>query len=221
MLRYRKAKPFCVLIQAAFMKSFGTAPVLQLMTQSFGQVASLVTLSLLATLAIAPVARSQSVVIPTASPEQAGDSSDLKSVGFLSLPGGQKLMGEAARAVSSGNYTLATSKLKEARQVFNTLSNTYQDLASSFTGVDGRISDSLRRKALDAAQMRDEATYQLALSHRAQNQPELAVPLLSQVIRSQNPTRELGKKAYNQLVELGFADVPYPSTGSAAPTGKK
>jgi hypothetical protein len=209
MLRYRKAKPFCVLIQAAFMKSFGTAPVLQLMTQSFGQVASLVTLSLLATLAIAPVVRSQSVVIPTASPEQAGDSSDLKSVGFLSLPGGQKLMGEAARAVSSGNYTLATSKFKEARQVFNTLSNTYQDLASSFTGVDGRISDSLRRKALDAAQMRDEATYQLA------------VPLLSQVIRSQNPTRELGKKAYNQLVELGFADVPYPSTGSAAPTGKK
>jgi hypothetical protein len=64
---------------------------------------------------------------------------------------------------------------------------------------------------LDAAQMRDEATYQLALAHRAQNQPELAVPLLTQVIRSQNPTRDLGKKSYNQLVELGFADVPYPS----------
>jgi hypothetical protein len=195
------------------MKSFGTARSMQLMTQSFGQVATLVSLSLLATLTIAPLARSQSVVIPTATPDQAADSADLKSVGFLSLQGGQKLMADAARAVSSGNYSLATSKLKESRQVFNTLSNTYQDLASSFTGVDSRISDSLRKKALDAAQMRDEATYQLALSHRAQNQPELAVPLLSQVIRSQNPTRELGKKAYNQLVELGFADVPYPSPG--------
>jgi hypothetical protein len=203
------------------MKSFGTARSNQLMTQSFGQVVTLVSLSLLATLTIAPRARSQSVVIPTATPDQSADSADLKSVGFLSLQGGQKLMADAARAVSSGNYTLATTKFKESRQVFNTLSNTYQDLASSFTGVDSRISDSLRKKALDAAQMRDEATYQLALSHRAQNQPELAVPLLSQVIRSQNPTRELGKKAYNQLVELGFADVPYPSTGNAAPSGKK
>jgi hypothetical protein len=203
------------------MKSFGTARSNQLMTQSFGQVVTLVSLSLLATLTIAPLARSQSVVIPTATPDQSADSADLKSVGFLSLQGGQKLMADAARAVSSGNYTLATTKFKESRQVFNTLSNTYQDLASSFTGVDSRISDSLRKKALDAAQMRDEATYQLALSHRAQNQPELAVPLLSQVIRSQNPTRELGKKAYNQLVELGFADVPYPSTGNAAPSGKK
>lgn len=184
---------------------------MQRLTKSLSQIATLCSLALLATLTIAHPARSQSVVIPTATPDQAGDSADLKSVGFLSLQGGQKLMAEAARAVSSGNYTLATTKFKESRQVFNTLSNTYQDLAGSFTGVDTRVSDSLRKKALDAAQMRDEATYQLALSHRAQNQPELAVPLLSQVVRSQNPTRDLGKKAYNQLVELGFADVPYPS----------
>jgi hypothetical protein len=184
---------------------------MQRLTQSCGQVATILSLSLLATIATAPSARSQSVVIPTATPDQAGDSADLKSVGFLSLKGGQSLMADAARAVSSGNYALATTKLKESRQVFNTLSNTYQELAASFTGVDSRISDSLRKKALDAAQMRDEATYQLALAHRAQNQPELAVPLLTQVIRSQNPTRDLGKKSYNQLVELGFADVPYPS----------
>jgi hypothetical protein len=193
------------------MKSFGTARSKHLMTKSFGQVAPLCALALLATVTIALPARSQSVVIPTATPDQAGDSADLKSVGFLSLKGGQSLMADAARAVSSGNYALATTKLKESRQVFNTLSNTYQELAASFTGVDSRISDSLRKKALDAAQMRDEATYQLALAHRAQNQPELAVPLLTQVIRSQNPTRDLGKKSYNQLVELGFADVPYPS----------
>ncbi len=184
---------------------------MQRLTKSLGQVATLGSLALLATLTIAPLARSQSLTVPTASMDQSADSMELKSVGFLSLQGGQKLMAEATRAVSSGNYTLATTKLKESRQVFNTLSNTYQDLAGSFTGVDSRISDSLRKKAVDAAQMRDEATYQLALTHRAQNQPELAVPLLSQVIRSQNPTRELGKKAYNQLVELGFADVPYPS----------
>jgi hypothetical protein len=131
-------------------------------------------------------------------------------MGFLSLQGGQKLMAEASSAVSAGNYTVAIKKLQEARQVFNQLSNFYQEIGSSFAGVDNRIADDLRKKAVDAAQMRDEATYQLALAHRAQNQPELSVPLLVQIIRSQNPTRDLGKKAYNQLVELGFADTPFP-----------
>lgn len=125
-------------------------------------------------------------------------------------------MTEASTAVSSQNYSLAMNKLQEARQVFNQISNFYQELASSFSGIDNRIADSQRKKALETAQMRDDATYQLALVHRAQNQPELAVPLLVQIIRSQNPTRDLGKKAYQQLFELGFVDAPYPKTGDAS-----
>ncbi|MBE9028328.1 hypothetical protein IQ266_00975 [filamentous cyanobacterium LEGE 11480] len=179
-------------------------------TNSVSRIATLVSLSLLATVSVAPAVRSQSVQIPTATAEQAADSANLKSVGFLSLKGGQKLMGEATQAISGGNYSLAVKKFKESRQVFNQLSNFYQQLGGSFAGVDNRIADGLRKKALDAAQMRDEATYQLALAHRAQNQPELSVPLLVQIIRSQNPTRELGKKSYAQLVELGFAETAYP-----------
>lgn len=147
---------------------------------------------------------------PVITPEQAAEGAELKSVGVLSIPGGQRLMGEAGSAVSSGNYALAVKKLQEARQVLNQTSNFYQQLGNNFAGIDSRISDNLRKKAVDAAQMRDEATYQLALAHRALNQPELSVPLLVQVINSQNPTRELGKKSYAQLVELGFADTPYP-----------
>ena len=134
---------------------------------------------------------------------------------LLSLQGGQRLMAEAGSAVSAQNYALAIKKLQEARQVFNQLSNFYQELAGSFSGIDNRIADGQRRKAVETAQMRDEATYQLALVHRAQNQPELAVPLLVQIIRSQNPTRDLGKKAYQQLFELGFVDSPYPRTGNS------
>lgn len=129
---------------------------------------------------------------------------------ILSMQGGQRLMEEAAKAVGAQNYTLATKKLQEARQVFNQLSNFYQELAGSFSGIDNRITDNQRRKALEAAQLRDEATYQLALVHRAQNQPELAVPLLIQIVRSQQPTRELGQKAYQQLFEMGFVDSPFP-----------
>lgn len=130
--------------------------------------------------------------------------------GILSMQAGQRLLQEANSAVTAQNYTLAVKKLQEARQVFNQLSNFYQDLAGSFSGIENRIADSHRRKALETAQMRDDATYQLALVHRAQNQPELAVPLLIQIIRSQQPTRDLGKKAYQQLFELGFVDSPFP-----------
>lgn len=124
-------------------------------------------------------------------------------------------MTEASSAVSSQNYPLAIQKLQEARQVFNQMSNFYQELATSFSGIDNRTADSQRQKALETALMRDDATYQLALVHRAQNQPELAVPLLVQIIRSQSPTRELGKKAYQQLVELRFVDAPSPRAGDS------
>jgi hypothetical protein len=135
---------------------------------------------------------------------------------ILSMAGGQRLMEEAEQAISAQNYALAAQKLQEARQVYNQLSNFYQELNASFTGIDNRVSDSQRQKALETAQKRDEATYKLALLHRAQNQPELAVPLLIQIIRSQNPTRELGKKAYQQLFELGFVDAPFPRQGSSS-----
>ncbi len=127
-------------------------------------------------------------------------------------------MAEAGSAVDSQNYTLAAQKLQDARQVFNQLSNFYQQLSTSFSGIDNRVFEAQRKKALDTAEMRDEATYQLALVHRVQNQPELAVPLLIQIIRSQNPTRDLGKKAYQQLFELGFVDSPYPRPRDSQPT---
>lgn len=146
-------------------------------------------------------------------PIDPNDPNNLQPTGettsVLSLEGGKRLMSEASNAVASQNYSLAADKLKEARLVFNQLSNFYQQLNSSFAGIDNRLADSQRKKALSTAQMRDEATYQLALVHRAQNKPELAVPLLVQIIKSQNPTRELGKKAYQQLFELGFVDSPF------------
>nr|WP_241392578.1 hypothetical protein [Rippkaea orientalis] len=134
---------------------------------------------------------------------------------LLSLQGGERLMSEANEAINKENYTLATTKLEQARKIFNQLSNFHLQLANSFSGIDTKITESQRNSALKTGQMRDAATYQLALVHRAQNQPELAVPLLIQVIRSQNPTTDLGKKCYQQLYELGFVDVPFSTSPTA------
>ncbi|MDJ0681796.1 MAG: hypothetical protein QNJ18_18295 [Xenococcaceae cyanobacterium MO_167.B52] len=129
-----------------------------------------------------------------------------QSDSLLSLEGGKKLMNEASQAIDNQDYDGAAKKLQNARQVFNQLSNFYLELYDSFSGIENRIADQQRQKALATGQMRDEATYQLALVHRAQNQPELSVPLLIQVIRSQNPRSELGKKSYQQLLEIGFVE---------------
>ena len=192
----------------------------------------LVSLPFTAALALLPPAQAQNSnpVLPEGASEMQPDLTDPNNLrpltqdgSLLSLQGGQRLMAEASSAVDSQNYPLAAKKLQEARQVFNQLSNFYQQLSSSFSGIDNRIFDAQRKKALETAEMRDEATYQLALVHRAQNQPELSVPLLIQILRSQSPTRDLGKKAYQQLFELGFVDSPYPkprdsqSTSSASP----
>lgn len=152
-------------------------------------------------------------VIPN--PDESTESPDdlrplSQGTSFLSLQGGERLMNEASEAVAVQDYDLAVQKLQEARQVYNQLSNFYQQLAGSFAGIDNRIADSQRQLALETAQMRDQATFQLALVHRAQNQPDLAVPLLVQIIQSQQPTRDLGQRAYRQLFELGFVDSPYP-----------
>ncbi|MGF1538039.1 MAG: hypothetical protein ACFB4J_16365 [Elainellaceae cyanobacterium] len=130
----------------------------------------------------------------------------------LSLAGGRRLMREGSNAAADQDYATAVSKFQDARQVFNQLSNFYRRLSDSFIGIDGRISEQQRDIALETAEMRDQATYQLALVHRAEGQPDLAVPLLIQIIQSQDPTRELGGQAYRQLFELGFVDTAYPRT---------
>jgi thioredoxin-like negative regulator of GroEL len=86
-----------------------------------------------------------------------------------------------------------------------------------FVGVNSQLNSNHREQALEAAQMRDQATYQLALIYRAQNKPDQAVPLLMEILRSQQPTRELGQRAYQQLFEIGFVSQPYAGSTTVAP----
>ncbi len=119
------------------------------------------------------------------------------------------LMAEAENAYAAADYATAVDRLQTARDTLNISSSYYQSLFNTFTGIDRRVSREMREKALEAAELRDQATLQQALAHQAQQQPNLAIPLLVEVIGSQNPTRDLGKQAYDQLVEIGFVAQPY------------
>lgn len=134
----------------------------------------------------------------------------------IGIAAGQALMSQAESAIASQNYAQAASDLVQARTALNDVSTYYQNLAGVFVGVDSRVNSGLREKAIEAAQVRDQASYQLAVVYRAQNQPNLAVPLLVEVVQSQQPTRSLGQQAYQQLYELGFVAVPYDAPGGRA-----
>jgi hypothetical protein len=140
---------------------------------------------------------------------------------ILSVAGGRRLMAEADTAINDEQYDIALEKLQQARKVFNQLSNFHLQLANSLSGISTPLFEEQRLAALETGQLRDEATYRLALVHRAKNEAELAVPLLIQIIRSQNPTTDLGRKSYQQLYELGFVASPFtevsPAGSDAAP----
>ena len=131
----------------------------------------------------------------------------------IGIAAGQSLMQQAEGAIASQNYSQAATDLVAARKALNDVSTYYQNIAGVFVGVDSRVNRGLRDLAVEAAQVRDQASYQLAVVYRAQGSPDLAVPLLVEVLQSQQPTRSLGQQAYQQLYELGFVEVPYDAPG--------
>jgi hypothetical protein len=128
----------------------------------------------------------------------------------LSISGAEQTLKEAQAAARDGKFEEAVRKNQDVVTTLNQMSTFHSLLSKAFAGIDNRIADEEKQLALQAAIKRDEATYQLALTHRAQGKPELAVPLLVRITTSQNPTRDLGQKAYQQLYEIGFVKSQYP-----------
>ena len=62
-----------------------------------------------------------------------------------------------------------------------------------------------------------QANLRLAALFRQQNQPEVAVPVLVEVVRVMSPSRPEGQKAYQSLLELGFVETPYAGAKLTAP----
>lgn len=127
----------------------------------------------------------------------------------LSFSRAEDLSAQANAAIQAQNYEEAIRLLQQTFDAYNQRSNFHQQLSTSFAGIQNRISESERDKARDAAQLRDQSAYDLAIVYRAAGRPEEAVAQLVQVIGSQGPTRELGRQAYQQLLEIGFVDTPF------------
>ena len=116
---------------------------------------------------------------------------------------------QAEVSIKGGNLDQAIEKLKNARTVSNLLLNYYRDINGSFRGIDALIPREMSNKNRDVIQLLAKANMRLAAIHRSQGEPELAVPLLVDIVKILTPVKPQGAKAYQQLVELGFVDTPY------------
>jgi hypothetical protein len=72
-------------------------------------------------------------------------------------------------------------------------------------------------KGRQALELQATIDLRLAAVLRRMNQPEVAVPLLVEVVQIMSPASPQGQKAYQTLVELGFVATPY--AGATAPAG--
>ncbi len=127
----------------------------------------------------------------------------------LNLSTINSFLDQAKVSINSGDLNVAVEKLKKARKFSNLLINYYKDLYDSFKGIDALIPRELNKKNRNVIQLLAKANMQLAIIHRSKGEPELAVPLLVEVVKLLTPVNPTGAKAYQQLFELGLVETPY------------
>ncbi len=121
----------------------------------------------------------------------------------------EELLSRGDEFVSNGDLVKAREDFDKARKISKQLLSFYRDLAGSFRGLDARIPREMDTKGREVLKLLAKANLRLAALFRSQDKPEVAVPLLVEVVKLLNPTQAEGQKAYQSLIELGFADTPY------------
>jgi hypothetical protein len=129
----------------------------------------------------------------------------------------QTLLSRGDAAAAAGNTAEARRLYDQARETSQRLVGFYRDLSGAFRGLDARIPREMDDKGRMALDKLAQSNLRLAALFRRQNQPEVAVPLLVEVVKAMTPANEYGRKAYQELLEIGFATTPY--TFPAGSTG--
>ena len=168
--------------------------------------------SVLALVALAaPLA--PSTVLAQQEPQKALESSGSP----FNLEGVRALLVRGDAAVAKGDLTEARRLYDQAMDACRRLFGFYRDLSGSFRGLDARIPREMDQKGRDALETMAHANLRLAALFRRQNQPEVAVPLLVEVVKVMTPASPEGRKAFQSLVEIGFAATPYTAGAAATP----
>lgn len=142
-----------------------------------------------------------------APPSAAGTAFDVAAV--------RQLLVRGDAAAAAGNLVEARRLYDDARVASKQLSGFYRTIAGAFRGLDARIPREMDDKGRQSIELLAESNMRLAALLRRQGQPEVAVPLLVEVLTATTPASAQGRKAYQQLVEIGFVTTPYAAGATA------
>ena len=127
----------------------------------------------------------------------------------LSITNVKNFLTEGETFIKNGEFEKAKESFDKARNLAKQLAGFYGDLNSSFRGLDARIPKEMSEKGKESLQIWAESNARLAAVYKRKKQPEVAVPLLVEIIRLMSPTSSEGKEAYKELIQLGFVETPY------------
>ena len=127
----------------------------------------------------------------------------------FSIKNVQNFLKKGDEFINQGDFEKAKEFYDNARDLAKQLSGFYRDLNSSFRGVDIRIPREMDTRGRESLKIWAESNSKLAILYQRKNQPEVAVPLLVEIIRIMSPTSSEGKSAYKKLLQLGFVETPF------------
>ena len=121
----------------------------------------------------------------------------------------QNFLDSGDEFIKAGSYDKAKDSYDKARNLAKQLSGFYRDLNGSYRGLDARIPREMEIKGRQTLKIWAESNAKLAKLYKSKNQPEVAVPLLVEIIKLMSASSPEGKSAYNDLFELGFVETLY------------
>ena len=127
----------------------------------------------------------------------------------LSVSNVDFLIKEGDEFIKNGDFDKAKNSYLDARKLAKQLASFYSDLNTAFKGGDARIPNEMQRKGRETLQILAESNERLATFYIKDGKPEVAVPLLIEIIRIMSPNSSEGKMAYEKLINLGFAETKY------------
>ena len=127
----------------------------------------------------------------------------------LSISNVEAYISQGDAFIESGDFEKAKETYDKARNLARQLSGFYRDLNESFRGLDARIPIEMDKKGRKSIKIWAKSNSRLASLYKRKKQPEVAVPLLVEIIRLMSPSSSEGKAAYESLIQLGFVNTPY------------
>ena len=127
----------------------------------------------------------------------------------LSISNIKNFIKEGDKFIENGEFPKAKTSYLDARKLAKELASFYSDLNTAFKGIDARIPTEMQGKGKKTLKTLAETNERLAALYIRNGKPEVAVPLLVEIIRIMSPNSLEGKEAYEKLIQLGFVETKY------------